>query len=137
MTTNVLFVKPEDTMERVSNIFRMNNIHHVPVIDEEDKVCGIISQTDYNKILHGFTLFKTEKSDEYNNAILRSLLVKEVMTKQVAKLHPDDKLLTAASYFRENLFHAIPVVDHLGKLVGIVTTFDLVNFAFREPVALV
>ncbi len=133
MTTKVLFVKPNDTMDRVSDIFRMNNIHHIPVISDDDKVVGILSHTDYHKILHGFTLFKTEKSDEYNKAILRSLLVKEVMTKQVAKVNPGDSVMVAAGYFRENLFHAIPVVDKQGKLVGIVTTFDMLNFAFSEP----
>jgi len=136
MTTNVLFVKPDDTMEKIGDIFRMNNIHHVPVISEDGKVVGMVSHTDYHKILHGFTLFKTEKSDEYNKAILRSLLVKEVMTKQVAKLNPEDNLMLAAGYFRENLFHAIPVVDKQGKLVGILSTYDMLNFAYSEPVLL-
>jgi len=133
MTTNVLFVRPADSMERVGEIFRMNNIHHIPVIERGGKVVGMISQVDYHKILHGFTLFKTEKSEEYNKAILRSLLVNEVMTKQVAKLSPEDSVLVAAGYFRENLFHAIPVVDGGGILVGILTTYDMLNFAFAEP----
>ncbi len=134
MTTDVIFLRPGDTMEKVADIFRMNNIHHIPIIDENGKVVGIVSQSDYHKILHGFTLFKTEKSEEYNKAILRSLLVKEVMTKQVAKLNPDDKLTVAAGYFRENLFHAIPVVDRKGSLVGIISTYDMLNYAFREEV---
>lgn len=134
MTTDVIFLRPGDTMEKVADIFRMNNIHHIPIIDENGKVVGIVSQADYHKILHGFTLFKTEKSEEYNKAILRSLLVKEVMTKQVAKLNPDDKLTVAAGFFRENLFHAIPVVDRKGSLIGILSTYDMLNFAFREEV---
>lgn len=133
MTREVFFVHPNDTMQRVDEIFKMHNIHHVPVIDGESHVVGIISKSDYLKILHGFTLFKTAKSEEYNKAILRSLLVEEVMTKQVAALSPDDTVDVAAGYFRENLFHAIPVVDRQKKLVGIVTTFDMLNFAFMEP----
>ena len=136
MTREVLFVHPDDTMQRVDEIFNMRNIHHIPVIDGESHVVGIISKADYLKILHGFTLFKTEKSEEYNKAILRSLLVGEVMTKQVAALNPDDTVDIAAGYFRENLFHAIPVVDVQKKLVGIVTTFDMLNFAFMEPALL-
>lgn len=132
MTTNVLFVRPDDLMEKVDDIFRMNNIHHIPVIESSGKVVGIVSKTDYFKILHGFTLFKTEKSEEYNKAILRSLLVKEVMSKQVAKLNPEDGVMVAAGFFRENLFHALPVVDKRNNLVGILTTFDLLNYAFEE-----
>lgn len=136
MTRNVYFVHPNDAMQRVDEIFSTNNIHHLPVLDDESRVVGIISHADYLKILHGFTLFKTEKSVEYNKAILRSLLVGEVMTKQVASLQPEDTVEVAAGYFRENLFHAIPVVDRQKKLVGIVTTFDMLNFAFMEPALL-
>ncbi len=136
MTRDVFFAHPNDTMQRVDELFTANNIHHIPVIDEESRVVGIVSQSDYLKVLHGFTLFKTEKSEEYNKAILRSLLVGEVMSKQVASLQPEDTVDIAAGYFRENLFHAIPVVDRQRKLVGIVTTFDMLNFAFMEPALL-
>ena len=131
MTTKVICVRPDDTMDKVQDIFRKNNIHHIPVVDE-GKVKGIISKGDYLKLLHGFTLFKTQKSEEYNNAILRSLLAREVMTRQVAVLNSDDTLELAAGYFRENLFHALPIVDEDGSLIGIVTTYDLLNFAFSE-----
>ncbi|MCO6476762.1 MAG: CBS domain-containing protein [Phaeodactylibacter sp.] len=130
MSTPVITVSPDDTMSKVQDIFRMNNIHHIPVVDK-GKVVGIISKSDYYRLLHGFTLFKTEKSNEYNDAIMRSLLVGEVMTKQVATLNPEDSLEMAAGFFRENLFHALPVVDK-GTLIGIVTTFDLITYAFSE-----
>ncbi len=129
MTDKVIVVRPQDTMDVVQDIFRKNNIHHLPVVDR-GKVVGMISHSDYLKLLHGFTLFKTKKSDEYNDAILRSLLVREVMTKQVATLGPDDTVELAAGFFRENLFHALPVVDEEGLLIGIVTTYDLLNYAF-------
>ena len=131
MSTPVITVSPSDTMDRVQTIFRTNNIHHIPVV-EDGKVVGIISNSDYLRLLHGFTLFRTEKSEQYNDAILRSLLASEVMTRQVATLSPKDSLMMAVGFFRENLFHALPVVDN-GKLVGIVTTFDLLTYAYSEP----
>lgn len=131
MSTPVITVTPSDTMDKIQGIFRSNNIHHIPVVDN-DKVVGIISNTDYLRLLHGFTLFKTEKSESYNNAILRSLLAGEVMTRQVATLSPEDSLIMAVGFFRENLFHALPVVNK-GKLVGIVTTFDLLTHAYSTP----
>jgi len=131
MTTNVISVHPEDTMEKVQDIFRKNEIHHLPVVSN-GKVVGIISYSDYLKLLNTFTLFKTEKSERYNDAIMGSMLVKEVMTKQVAKLDMDDTVEIAAGFFRENLFHALPVVDHEGELKGILTTYDLLNYAFHS-----
>lgn len=132
MTTQLVTLSPNDTMDKAQDIFRKRNIHHIPIV-QNNKVLGIISKTDYLKILHGFTLFKTQKSELYNNAILRSLLTSEVMTKQVATLHPDDTVEVAAGFFKENLFHALPIVDEEGDLVGIITTYDLINLAFDIP----
>lgn len=131
MSSPVITVHTDDTMLKVQEIFTKNNIHHLPVIEEGNKVVGILSKSDYLRLLHGFTLFKTEKSISYNDAILRSLLVGEVMTRQVATLSPEDTVEMAAGFFRENLFHALPVVS-AGKLVGIVTTFDLLTYAFTD-----
>ena len=132
MTKPVITVHRDDTMDKVQDIFEKHNIHHIPVIEEGNRVVGIISKSDYLRILHGFTLFKTEKSVEYNNAIMRSLLVSEVMTRQVATLAPEDSLEMAAGFFRENLFHALPVIEN-GVLIGIITTFDLITYAYADP----
>lgn len=133
MTTQVITVRPDETMERVAYLFRTNNIHHLPVVDENRVVLGMISKSDYYRLQDTFTLFNTEKSRSINETLFRSLLVEEVMVRQVAKLHPEDKILVAVGVFRENLFHAMPVVDKAGKLVGILSTYDLLNYAFATP----
>ncbi len=130
MTVHVLTVSPNDSMEKVQDIFEQHAIHHIPVV-EQKKIAGIISQGDYLKIQHSFTIFNTQDSEAYNEIVMRSLLVKDVMTKQVATLFPDDTVEIAAGYFRENLFHALPVVDRDSNLLGILTTYDLLNFAFK------
>lgn len=132
MTTEVLRVHIEDSLEKVGELFETNNIHHIPVVEEDNRIVGIISKSDYVTVSHALTAFNKEKYREYNRSIQRSLLASELMTKQVAKLSPEDSIYTAAEYFRENLFHAIPVVSKEGKLVGIVTTYDLVNYAYQD-----
>jgi CBS domain-containing protein len=131
MTKTVICVQPRDTMDKVDQIFKTRNIHHIPVT-EDQKVIGMISKSDYYQILHGFTLFKAPVSKTYNEAVLRSLLVREVMTKQIATLHPEDSLETAAGYFRENCFHAIPIVDREDRITGILSTYDLITFCFPD-----
>ena len=130
MTRNVIAISPKEAMSRVQEIFEAKLIHHIPVVDEKKQVVGIISLNDYHKILHGLTLFRAQQSKTYNTAILSSLLVEDVMTKKVAKLSTTDTVETAAGFFKENLFHALPIVDKNDKLVGIVTTYDLLTFAF-------
>jgi acetoin utilization protein AcuB len=136
MTRSVITLQPKDVMTDVEKVFRKNNIHHIPIIDDNGKVVGIVSKSDFFKIQHGMTLFKSRNVEVYNDTLMRSLLVEEVMTKQVATLHFEDAVSVAVGIFRENLFHALPVVDEEHLLVGIVTTHDLLNYAFREEIPL-
>lgn len=134
MTEDVIYVLPNDTLDKVQDIFNRNNIHHIPVVNAKREVIGIISKSDYLLLCDHLTLFRKELNQQNNLRFFQSLLVEEVMTKQVAKLRKEDTIHLAAAYFRENLFHAIPIIDEHNKLVGIVSTHDLLNYAFRDPV---
>ena len=50
MTSEVISVSPNDNMTVVDEIFKKNNIHHIPVVDNNGKIVGLISSTDYNKL---------------------------------------------------------------------------------------
>ncbi len=134
MTEDVIYVLPNDTLDKVQDIFNRNNIHHIPVVNTEMEVVGIISKSDYLLLCDHLTLFRKELNEQNNLRFFQSLLVEEVMSKQVAKLRIHDTIYMAAAFFGENLFHAIPIIDDENKLVGIVSTHDLLNYAFRDPV---
>lgn len=134
MTTDVISLKPNNTVNKIADIFRSNNIHHIPVIDEDNKVIGMVSKSDFLKLQHGMTLFKKKDAEAFNSALYRSLLVKEVMIDKIVKLSESDTIEIALGIFRENLFHAMPVVDDEGVLVGILSTFDLLTYAYLDPV---
>lgn len=131
MTPNPVTIRPDDTMSVVRQIFRSRNIHHVPVVDK-GKVVGIVTKSDFLALSNAFPLFNEQKRESYNEKLFSTLLVEEVMTRQVAKVQPGDSLDVVAGIFKENLFHALPVVDNAGKLVGIITTFDLLSYFFTH-----
>ncbi len=132
MSTDLLIVHPEDKLDKVRDIFQANNIHHIPVVDKDGKLVGMLSKSDFAKVNHMLTLFNEDKYREYNDKLYRCLDVREIMTEQVATLDPDEPLTVAADIFKENLFHALPVVD--GKvLLGVVTTHDLINYCCTDP----
>ena len=133
MSSDLITLRPDDNMDKVDELFRMNNIHHLPVVDESEKLVGMISKSDYLHLCDSMSLFTKKMEVERNHRLFRSILVEDVMSRQVACLSSTDTVRLAAGFFRENLFHAIPIVDEKEKLVGIVTTFDMLNFAFREP----
>ncbi len=134
MTTNVTTVQSHDTMDKVADLFASHHFHHLPVVDF-GKVVGIISSTDFHMLENHFTLFNNKNAKDMNAAIMRSLLVKDVMIKQLVTVGPDDTLDFAAGIFRENLFHGLPVADNKKNFLGIITMYDLMNYAYADPPA--
>lgn len=118
MSKNLITVTAEMNLHQVRQLFMENNIHHLPVVNE-NKLIGILTTYD---------LWKNEISpSDY-----KSTKVKDVMTKTVAKLDPHDKIGTAAEVFLDHRFHALPVVDDHNNLLGIVTSFDVLLYEFKK-----
>lgn len=132
MSTDLITVHPEECMDKVKQLFETNDIHHILVIDEDQKLEGIIGVENLKILSHHLTLYNTKRQESFNETFLKTVRAEEVMTKQVATLRPTDRVGVAAGIFRENRFHALPIVADT-KVVGIVTTFDLLNYAYREP----
>ncbi|MBP7239122.1 MAG: CBS domain-containing protein [Saprospiraceae bacterium] len=117
MTRNVITVGPDDKLSSARDIFMKNKVHHLPVV-HGTKLLGILTTYD---------LFKYVRRDtDYENTF-----VKDVMTKHVATLEPEDKVGSAAELFLENRFHAVPIVKE-GELKGIVTSFDVIKYEFHK-----
>ena len=56
--------------------------------------------------------------------------VEDVMTKKVVTLGPDDSLERATRLFEEYKYDGFPVVNEDGKLIGIVTAYDMVSQSY-------
>jgi CBS domain-containing protein len=128
MTTNLIVVSPNTTLDKVKDIFKTYMFHHLPVVNNHCLV-GIISKVDLYRVSHSIDLFHSKTNEELNNRLFKSLLAEEVMVTDTTVLAPDDTVAYAAELFNRNQFHALPVV--VGeKLVGIVTTLDLIKMAY-------
>ena len=130
MTKDLVTVETDARLHKIRQIFEENPFHHIPVL-EYGKLVGIISKADFLKISHtlSFTLEGTEKMD----AKYHVFTAKDIMTEYPMQLDPDDTAGLAADIFLVNRFHALPVVDGI-DLVGIVTSHDLISFAFGSSV---
>lgn len=132
MTRDLITVSPITLLGEIHEIFKTHAIHHLPVVDDKNRLKGVISTLDYAKSLDCFTVFGTKYSMEHNEKIFTSLMAKDIMTKKVVTLSPDDKIGTAVGIFRENILRSILVVND-DELVGILTPFDLFIHAYHEP----
>jgi len=122
MQTNLITVSPSDKVKKAEEIFNENRIHHIPVIDKGQLV-GMVSKSDFLFFKRGFNDDQTdERLDLFR---LRTHNINEIMTTGLAILGPDEKINVALEVFKENLFHAIPILND-GVLKGIVTTQDII-----------
>lgn len=131
MTTDLVTADPDETLDSVRHKIISNHIQHIPVVDGH-KILGIISKGDIHRMEHHFTLFRSEKALESNRQIFSTILASEIMTKTLVKLKDTDPATIAVDLFRENLFHALPVVNEKDQLVGMITPMDLLKYAFDE-----
>lgn len=126
MTTNLITVTANTKLAEIKDIFDKKRIHHIPVIKYQSLI-GIISKTDLLHYIKG-VVGQRQDDVEFNRDLLENYCAKDIMTTGIAKLESKDRIATAIMVFQENLFHAIPIVDS-NLLVGLVTTYDIINFA--------
>ena len=85
----------------------------IPVVREDGKLAGVI--TDRDICVAAYTQGRP----------LDQILVNAVMAKHVFSAHPDDKISEAVRLMTENQIRRVPVVDVLGKPVGLLSINDL------------
>lgn len=123
MSRELVTIDPDSDLSQVERIFKTKKIHHI-LVTEGKELKGIISKSDFLFFLEGYD--NRELSIENQNLRLKVRKAKEIMTSRIAQMQPNQKLDIALAIFKENLFHAIPIVDD-NELVGIVTTFDFIK----------
>jgi CBS domain-containing protein len=128
MTASVLTVNSTDDLHDVIDLLNKNKIRHVPVVDG-DTVIGMISRTDVNRLTFSSLFEGQEGADE---AVLSMLSIRQVMTAKPRVVDMDQTIREVAEIFSEEEFHALPVVDADRKLVGIVTTTDLIKYMLEQ-----
>ena len=131
MSTDLVIANKDTTMEEIDRLMGVHNIHHIPVVDKEGTLLGIVSRRDVDILKDWASSLNLESSNKFNEQILGSQLVSDRMTTAVAKVTPEDTLECCADIFKENIFHALPVVRDK-KLVGLITTYDLINVAYTK-----
>lgn len=124
MTTDLVTVAPEDRLAEAKKAFDNFRIHHLLVVDSEEKLVGIISKTD---LLHFLDFVDKDSNEPYLTELrLKNYRVEEIMIKAPFTVSEEDTIKAVLEVFKENLFHALPITKG-GKLRGIVTTHDVIK----------
>lgn len=123
MTKDVITLSPDASISQAAEIFKDKKIHHIPVVNDM-KLIGIVSKSDYLFFRRGFLNDNTDERIE--DIRMNNYEVQDIMTQGIATMEPTDKINVALEVFKENMFHAIPIVED-GNLKGIVTTYDIIS----------
>ncbi|MBM3298987.1 MAG: CBS domain-containing protein, partial [Deltaproteobacteria bacterium] len=116
MAPNVVTVAPSVTMAEVKDLMKSKRISGVPVMDG-DRMCGIVSMSDVLDVTVQRKLH--EPASDH-------------MTTDVKTVLKDASVIEAVSHLDRGGFGRLPVVDHQGKLVGIVTTGTMIRALLKE-----
>ncbi len=130
MTKNVITAKENTTIEEVFEKLKDNHIHHIPIVNEQEEIVGLISYQDVVKLFHPSTTYNHPQGWLKTKGFLQSLLAKEIMTKNIYSLNPDSQLSDAIELLLENQFHCIPIISNK-KILGMLTPFDIIK-RFKE-----
>jgi len=128
MTQNVISLKKTDNLETAESLFKKHHIRHIPVCSGS-KIIGMLSYTDLLRISFADAVYEDEES--VDSMVYNMFSIEQVMAKNLISVSSATYIKDVAEILSKREFHAIPVVDK-GKLVGIVTTTDLINFLIQQ-----
>jgi CBS domain-containing protein len=135
MVSDVITVKPDDTVQDVAGILLANRISAVPVVDDSGQILGIVSEGDllrrtenrtaherpwWLKLLMGRELLAAEFVKESGRTVA------DVMTCEVISAGPDTPVADIATLLERHRIKRVPVVQN-GKIVGIVSRANLIQ----------
>lgn len=128
MSTNLITIGTHNTLFDAEKLFKQHKIRHIPVVDNK-RIIGILSLTDLLRL--SFVDTYGEDDSRVDTAIYDMLGIEQVMVSNPVHVSPAKTIKEVAEILSVKEFHALPVVDR-GKLVGIVTTTDLLNYLLKQ-----
>ena len=116
-------LKPEDTLDLANDVISLGRIRHIPVVDKS-RLVGILTERDLIGATAAQIFGLKHKS---KSALLKSVLIKEVMKKRVITTGPDTPIKEVAHLMADKKIGCLPVVSE-GMVVGLVTTTDILRY---------
>lgn len=114
--SKAIVIREDVRLEDAARIMIENNINHIPVVNDDGKLVGIITSWDIAKAV----------------AIGLKGEVKEIMTREVITADPDDPVELAAAKMEKYNISALPVIDKRFRVLGLITSEDLSKLVVRK-----
>jgi CBS domain-containing protein len=115
MTSDLVTARPDDLVEDVAGTLLEEGIGSVVVVDDDDRLAGILTSTDFVRIV-------AERKPKDRTHVER------YMTTDVVTAGPQDPVAEVGDRMVDHGIHHVPVVDDDGVVVGMLSTTDLAAY---------
>ncbi|HDI61153.1 MAG TPA: CBS domain-containing protein [Desulfobacteraceae bacterium] len=125
MTPRVITIGKEASLLEAKDLMRNKNIRHLPVVDEQQKLIGIITDRD----IRGAMPLENVRLPDFckKMEVASQLKVGDVMTPDPITIGPHDTIEDALLMFEQKKVGAFPVIDAEGRLKGIISVRDILR----------
>lgn len=132
MSPQVITIGPSDTcLEAVGRMHR-SRVRHLPVVQREGRLCGIITDRDLRHYLFSPSVFPGLGVTSMDT-LLKAAAVADLMVTDVVTVAPEAALGEAARLMLERKVGSLPVLED-GRVVGILTETDMLRLIVRSNV---
>ena len=132
MNPDVVYVTPETPLKEVAEIMGRHSISGVPVVDEGQKVIGIISEKDFlshmgmqKNITFMGVVAKCLMGNGCMAVDIRGKSAGDIMTTPAITVYEEASIMEVDSLMKKHRVNRVPVLNKKDKLIGIVTRTDL------------
>jgi acetoin utilization protein AcuB len=123
MKRSLVTIGHRTPLEEAWRLMRTRGIRHLPVLDDERRLVGIVSDHDLHQAILERCL---DEEPEGARAALRRLMVNEIMTWGVVAVSPETDLREAGRIMRDRRVGALAVAGE-GRVVGMLTATDVLD----------
>ncbi len=119
MTKDVVSVKKETPIYEAMEIMRKKDITGMPVIEDDMTLVGVITEKDVLRLFYA-------DGDEKNQTVAF------FMTRPAVSYRENENLRSVCDFMMINYFRRVPVVSKQGKLVGIISRPDIIDYILEQ-----
>jgi len=128
MTKELITLNLYDDLYTAEKLFKKHHIRHIPVVDN-DRIVGMLHLSELKRI--SFLDAFDSNEIKVDNVVYKMFSIKQIMVKNPIPVQVNTTIKSVVEILAEKEFHALPVVDG-NKLVGIVTTTDLLKYLLKQ-----
>ncbi|WML56275.1 CBS domain-containing protein [Neobacillus sp. PS2-9] len=138
MVRDVISVRPNSSIKDVMTTFVEKKIGGVPIVDENGKLSGIVTDGDILRAIKPIdrriqdyfsfiTYIAEEDLEERLDEMAKVEIIRIAKTKGIVSVNPNDDMKTVITLLSKHHFKKLPVIDETNHVVGVISRGDVIR----------